>query len=119
MRLLLVDDNPVNLELFRDTLEGAGHDVVTETDPRVGASRAGSERFDLILLDIQMPGLDGYAICRKLRAGGVSGPIVALSSNALPEHLAAGNAAGFDAYLTKPIAPAALREAVAKLGRPS
>ncbi|MDQ2913928.1 MAG: response regulator [Chloroflexota bacterium] len=116
MRLLFVDDNAVNLELFKDALETAGHDVATESDSVLGQARALAERFDLIVLDIQMPRIDGYAVCRALRAAGLRGPILALSSNALPEQISAGTAAGFDAYLTKPITPLALREAVARFG---
>ncbi|HEV8534166.1 MAG TPA: response regulator [Candidatus Limnocylindria bacterium] len=119
MRLLLVDDNALNLELFQDVLEAAGHQVVVEADSFRGQRRALAERFDLIVLDIQMPGADGYVVCKSLRASGLRGPIIALSSNALPEHIAAGRDAGFDAYLTKPITPAALREAVARLGSPA
>ena len=116
MRLLLVDDNEVNLELFRDALSSDGHEVVTESDPRRGQRRALAEPFDLIILDIQMPGSDGYAVCRALRSSGLLGPIVALSSNALPDHVAEGKRAGFDSYLTKPISPAELRAAVRRLG---
>jgi CheY-like chemotaxis protein len=114
MRLLFVDDNPVNLELFKDVLEATGHEVETESDPALGHARALAERFDVIVLDIQMPRIDGRAICRSLRAAGRGGPILALTSNALPEQVAAGTASGFDAYLTKPITPAALREAIAR-----
>ncbi len=117
MRLLLVDDNELNLELFSDALTTDGHEVVTETDPLRGQRRALAEPFDLIVLDIQMPGTDGYAVCRSLRAAGVSGPIVAVSSNALPEHVAEGQRAGFDSYLTKPISPAELRAAVRRFAR--
>ncbi|TMF26098.1 MAG: response regulator [Chloroflexi bacterium] len=114
MRLLLVDDNRLNLELFVDVLEAAGHEVATETDALAGQRRALAEQFDLIVLDIQMPKIDGYEVCRALRAAGMRGPIFALSSNALPDDIAEGRKAGFDAYLTKPITPAALREAVAR-----
>lgn len=117
MRLLLVDDNELNLELFSDALASDGHEVVTESDPLRGQRRALAEPFDLIILDIQMPGTDGYTVCRTLRASGVSGPIVAVSSNALPEHVAEGKRAGFNTYLTKPISPAELRAAVRRFGR--
>jgi len=117
LRLLLVDDNETNLELFGDALATDGHEVVTESDPLRGQGRALAEPFDLIILDIQMPGVDGYAVCRALRRSGLSGPIVALSSNALPEHVAEGKRAGFDTYLTKPISPAELRTAVRRFGR--
>jgi CheY-like chemotaxis protein len=116
VRLLFVDDNAVNLELFRDILETAGHEVATEIDPVLGQARALAERFDVIVLDIQMPRIDGHAICRSLRVAGLGGPILALTSNALPEQVAAGTASGFDAYLTKPITPSALREAIARFG---
>lgn len=117
MRLLLVDDNELNIELFSDVLASDGHEVVTENDPLRGQRRALAEPFDLIILDIQMPGVDGYAVCRALRGSGLRGPIVALSSSALPEQVAEGQSAGFDTYLTKPISPAELRAAVRRLGR--
>lgn len=117
MRLLLVDDNDTNLELFADALASDGHEVITEKDPLRGQRRALTEPFDLIILDIQMPGADGYAVCRALRSSGLSGPIVALSSNALPNDVTEGERAGFDSYLTKPISPAQLRAAVRRLGR--
>ncbi len=117
MRLLLVDDNALNLELFSDVLEQDGHEVIAESDPLRGQRRALAEPFDLIILDIEMPGLDGYAMCRSLRRSGRQGPIIALSSNAMPDQIAQGRDAGFNAYLTKPIAPADLRAAVRRCGR--
>lgn len=112
MRVLLVDDNVMNLELFGDALETDGHEVLVERDGPSGRERALRERFDIVILDIQLPGMDGYAICRDLRAAGVGGPIVALSSSAMADQVQRGLAAGFDAYLTKPILPSALRAAV-------
>lgn len=112
MRILLVDDNALNVELFADSLESDDHEVVVERDGPSGRDRALRERFDLIVLDIQLPGMDGSTLCRGLRAAGVDRPIVALSSSAMPEQVGRGMAAGFDAYLTKPISPAALRAAV-------
>lgn len=112
MRLLLVDDDPMNVELFVAALESDGHEVVVERDGASGRDRGLRERFDLLILDIQLPGIDGYAVCRQLRAAGVDRPIVALSSAAMAEQISRGAAAGFDEYLTKPISPAALRAAV-------
>lgn len=116
MRVLLVEDNRMNVELFVDALETDGHEVTVESDGLRGRSRALSERFDVLILDIQLPGLDGYALCRELRAAGVTTSMLALSSAAMPDQIERGLAAGFDAYLTKPIAPAALREAVRRFG---
>jgi DNA-binding response OmpR family regulator len=66
----------------------------------------------VVLLDIQLPGPSGLDVCRALRAAGRSGPILAVSANALPVQVALGLAAGFDEYLTKPISAQALRAAV-------
>lgn len=117
MRVLLVDDNAMNIELFAASLESDGHEVIVERDGPSGRERALRETFDLVVLDIQLPGLDGYAVCRDLRAAGISGPIVALSSSAMAEQIERGRAAGFDDYLTKPISPNDLRAAVRRLGR--
>ena len=112
MRILLVEDDRANLDLFTDVLDGAGHSVVVEYDGVEGRTRALQESFDLIILDIQLPRLRGDALCRELRERGVQTPIIALSADALPHQVDAGLAAGFDRYLTKPIGPAALRAAV-------
>lgn len=112
MRVLLVDDNPMNVELFVDSLEADGHAVTVERDGVSGRDRALREAFDVLILDIQLPGMDGYAICRDLRASGRTGPILAVSSSAMTDQVERGMEAGFDAYLTKPISPAALRQAV-------
>jgi len=112
VRILLVDDNAMNVELFTDSLEADGHEVVVERDGPRGRERGLAERFDAIILDIQLPGMDGYAVCRELRSGGVRSPILALSSAAMADQVTRGVSAGFDTYLTKPISPMALREAV-------
>jgi CheY-like chemotaxis protein len=112
MRVLLVDDNEMNVELFVDSLATDGHEVVVERDGPTGRGRALREKFDVLVLDIQLPGMDGYAICRDLRTAGVRSPILALSSAAMAEQIDRGMSAGFDQYLTKPISPAALRDAV-------
>lgn len=112
MRLLLIEDEPLNVEVFVDGLEVVGHQVTVERDGMLGLRRALAEPFDLILVDIRLPRLSGEAICRELRAAGRQMPILALSSAAMTEEVQRGLAAGFDGYLTKPIAPHALREAV-------
>lgn len=93
-------------------LEADGHTVTVERDGIAGRDRAIAEPFDIVLLDIQLPGLDGYALCRALLASGVDRPIIAVSSSAMAEHVRRGAEAGFDEYLTKPIGPAAIRAAV-------
>ena len=115
MRILLVEDDPMNVELFEAALQTDGHVIVTERDGVAGERRA-SERFDLIVLDIQLPKKNGLEVCRSLRAGGLRIPIVALSASVLPEEVARTKAAGFDVFLSKPISPRDLRDAVRRLG---
>ena len=105
----------MNVELFESALETDGHEVVTERDGAAGEERA-SERFDLILLDVQLPKKNGLAVCRSLRSRGLRMPIVALSASVLPEEVALTKAAGFDLFLSKPISPRDLRDAVRRLG---
>lgn len=112
MRVLIVDDNRMNAELFSDVLEDDGHQITIERDGPAGRDRALAEPFDLILMDIQLPGIEGTDVCRALRGAGITQPILAISSAALPEQVRRGTAAGFDEYLTKPISPASLRDAV-------
>jgi CheY-like chemotaxis protein len=115
LRILLIEDDPMNVELFESALETDGHEVVTERDGAAGEQRA-SERFDLILLDVQLPKKNGLAVCRSLRERGLRMPIVALSASVLPEEVARTKAAGFDLFLSKPISPRDLRDAVRRLG---
>lgn len=117
VRILLADDDRLNLELYVDVLEDDGHEVHVEATGDAALSRALASSFDVVLLDIQMPGLDGNEVCRRLRAAGYHGPIAALSAAALPDNVRRGEAAGFDAYLTKPLLPRHLLAAVAALTR--
>ncbi|HEV8534513.1 MAG TPA: response regulator [Candidatus Limnocylindria bacterium] len=118
MRVLLAEDNAKNVELFVAALAIDGHDVTVERDGLGARERALREAFDLIVLDIQMPLLDGYALCAELRASGIRGPIIALSAAAMPSDIERGKEMGFDAYLTKPIRPGELRAAVRSFQRP-
>jgi two-component system, sensor histidine kinase and response regulator len=116
-RLLLAEDNAVNQKVATRLLEGLGYrvDVVGDGQAAVTAWQTG--RYDLILMDCQMPVLDGYEASRairKLENGGRRTPIVALTAHAMKgadEHCIA---AGMDAYLTKPIDRAALSETIAQ-----
>jgi len=107
----------MNVELFESALESDKHDIVTERDGEAGERRA-SEPFDLILLDIHLPKKSGLDVCRSLRARGLRIPIVALSASVLPDEVARTKAAGFDVFLSKPISPRDLREAVRRAVAP-
>ncbi len=107
-RILVVEDNATNRILVRLLLESAGATVVEATDGEtalrmVAEAEAENQAFDAILMDIQMPGLDGYEATRRLRAQGCRTPIVALTAHALSGHRERCLAAGCDAYCAKPI----------------
>ena len=104
--VLYIEDNPVNVILMEAMLARLpGVRVLSAPLPLEGLALARSERPDLILLDIQLPGIDGFEVLRRLRADEVTRaiPVVAVSANAMPSDIDAGLAAGFAAYLTKPI----------------
>jgi len=117
MRILLIEDEPLNMEFVRAVLEREGHAVTHESSGLLGRSRALGEPFDLIVSDIDLPGLDGFTLCRELRQAGVRCPMIALTVFTEPEELALGTAAGFERYLTKPVTPQQLREAVRSFDR--
>jgi CheY-like chemotaxis protein len=108
-RVLLAEDNPVNALLARTLLTQVGCTVDRATTGEEAIAAAETKPYDLILMDLRMPGLDGLSAARRLRASGVDSPIVALTANAFDEDRRAALAAGMDDFLTKPLDPAALR----------
>ncbi|HEX7761205.1 MAG TPA: PAS domain S-box protein [Caulobacteraceae bacterium] len=115
--ILVVDDLDVNRELVRAILEATGHSVQEAASGADAVKAALQTRFDLILMDLQMPGMDGYAASKAIRSLASSNqqtPIVALSANVLPEHVDAGAAAGMNGHIGKPIVPEELLGAVAR-----
>ena len=119
--LLLVEDNAVNRRLAELVLVRRGHNVVTVDNGPAAVEAVRRGVFDCVLMDVQMPGMDGMAATRAIReleasrgAGHV--PIVALTAHALPEVREQCLKAGMDGYLAKPIRPATLLEAVERLG---
>jgi len=102
--ILVVEDNPDNLKLFRALLRRAGHEVVelTSGDGLLAAIAAGP--VDLVLMDIQLPGQDGFSLLREIRLSAWSRlPVVALTAHAMAGDRERAMDAGFDGYLTKPI----------------
>jgi CheY-like chemotaxis protein len=112
--LLIVDDNPENLKLILMVLANAGHELVTAADA-LQALRAIEQRMpDLILLDLQLPGMDGLELTRRLRARPETQavPIVAVTAYAMKGDENKARDAGCDGYLVKPIDKRLLREVV-------
>jgi signal transduction histidine kinase/ActR/RegA family two-component response regulator len=115
MRILLAEDGLDNQRLFSHVLRKAGAEVVIAANGREAVAAAtgapADSPFDLILMDMQMPELDGIGATELLRASGYTRPIVALTANGNAEERDRCLAAGCDAFLSKPIAPAKLIEA--------
>ena len=117
LRILLAEDNAVNALLAKALLKRLGC-VVTHAETGDGALAAASaESFDLVLMDVRMPGLDGMEVTRRLRAKGFTSPIIAVTANAFEDDRAACLAAGMDEFLTKPIQPVALNALIAKIAQ--
>ncbi len=103
LKFLLVEDAPENRLLFTCILQAAGVEVDIAVDGREGVEKALQGKYDLVLMDLQMPVLDGYAATRELRRAGFQRPIVALTAHALKEERQRCLAAGFSGHLSKPI----------------
>lgn len=115
-RILVADDNDASRELIREVLEMSGYEVIDAADGQDAVRRAGEGVPDLVLVDIQMPRLDGYGVLRQLRADPrCSGMrVVALTAFAMQGDRERALEAGFDGYITKPVEIAALRQEIRK-----
>jgi CheY-like chemotaxis protein len=114
-RILLAEDGPDNQRLISMMLRKAGADVFVVENGRMAIERACAEPFDLVLMDMAMPVMDGYTAARSLRERGVRVPIVALTAHALAGEREKCLEAGCNAYLTKPIDRAALLSSIRAL----
>jgi CheY-like chemotaxis protein/HPt (histidine-containing phosphotransfer) domain-containing protein len=119
LHLLLVEDNPINRRLAQSVLERQGHDVTVAENGVAALEALERESFDLVLMDVQMPKLDGIeatvAIRRREATTGGHVPIVAVTAHAMAGDRERCMGAGMDGYLTKPIRPAMLLDAIARL----
>ena len=111
-RVLVVDDEPNITELVAMALKYVGFDVATASSGRDALSSVGDFRPDLIVLDVMMPDLDGFEVCRRLRADGIRVPVVYLTARDATEDKVRGLTIGGDDYVTKPFS---LEELVARI----
>ena len=103
--VLIVEDNEKNLKLVRDVLKLKGYRVLEAMNATAGLALARNERPDLILMDIQLPDIDGITALKTIRKDEriARTPVVAVSASAMPDEQQKIVASGFDAYITKPI----------------
>jgi two-component system cell cycle response regulator DivK len=109
-RILVIEDQEDNRAILRDLLGAAGYEYLEAVNGADGVLAAERERPDLILMDIQLPELDGYEATRRIKANPVlkATPVIAVTSYALSGDEAKARAAGCDDYVTKPFSPRAL-----------
>jgi signal transduction histidine kinase/ActR/RegA family two-component response regulator len=113
-RVLLIEDNADAREMLRSALELSGHTVEEAADGRDGLARAEAEPPDVAVIDIGLPGIDGYEVARRLRRLAEGGDmfLIALTGYGQPEDRRRSEEAGFDAHLVKPVDPDALERAL-------
>ena len=116
-RVLLAEDNPVGALLARTLLRREGCVVETAATGEEAVAALKRARYDLVFMDMRMPGMDGPAATRLIRAGGDRTPIVALTANAFAEDRKLCLEAGMDDHLTKPLEPDALRSVLSRWTR--
>jgi two-component system cell cycle response regulator len=106
-RILIIEDNATNLELMVYLFRAFGYDPVTARDGEAGLEAVHREPFDLVICDVQMPGVDGYELARRLKGHPTfrSIPLVAVTAMAMVGDRDRALAAGFDGYIAKPINP--------------
>ena len=104
-RILVVEDNPKNLKLVRDVLTYSGYEVIEATSGEDGVRLAGEASPDLILMDLQLPGIDGSEALRQIRANDTNRDVtvVAVTAFAMHDDRERAFASGFDGYVEKPI----------------
>ena len=103
--VLVIEDNPRNLKLVRDLLQFSGYHTIEATTGEDGLDLARAQRPDLVLMDVQLPGIDGVEVLRRLRADPATAGLViaALTAFAMKDDRVRFLEAGFDGYLEKPL----------------
>jgi CheY-like chemotaxis protein len=115
--IVVADDNPASRELMRELLESSGYNVVDAADGSEALERTLEARPDLVVLDIELPAMSGFEVLEAIRQHPElsSLPVVAVTARAMEGDLERGVAAGFDAYITKPIKIGAVRARIREL----
>jgi len=103
-KVLLIDDSDFNRKIVEVILSSRGYELLQAKDAKQGLEMAKKHKPDLILMDIQLPGMDGYQATRILKSDETTRdiPVIALTANAMPQHTEKAREAGCDGYITKP-----------------
>lgn len=117
MKLLIVEDNPDLVANIYDFFEARGHSVDAAYDAFSGLKFAAERRYDAIILDLMLPGMDGLEVCGRLREGGTDTPILMLTARDTLDNKLEGFASGADDYLIKPFALSELEARLEALHR--
>jgi CheY-like chemotaxis protein len=112
LHLLLVEDDPIVAEVMLGLLREQGHAVAHAAHGLAALSEVATQRFDAALLDLDLPGLDGLALARMLRAQGFAAPLLAVTARSDGDAETQARAAGFDDFLRKPVSGAQLADAL-------
>ena len=116
-KILIIEDDPVALRFAQYTLEQEGYQVLSAPNGLEGLKKAQEEAPGLIILDVMLPGMDGFQVCRRLRATDSTAdiPILMVSAKARESDRGTGPKLGADEYLTKPVSPSELVASVERL----
>ena len=116
-KILIVDDRPEVVELVRVTLEGEDYEIVDASDGKEALKKVRLEKPDLVLLDVVMPKMNGFEVCRKLKKDPQTKeiPIIMLTAKAQKVDKEKGREVGASDYITKPFSPSALLTKIEKL----
>lgn len=117
MKLLLIEDEPSVISLIQRSLSSAGHEITVAMDGQSGLNMSLQHDFDVIILDLMIPIINGMEVCRKIREGQIVTPILMLTALGTTENIVSGLDAGADDYLTKPFKLAELEARIRTLTR--
>lgn len=103
-RILIIEDNPVNMKLFADLLEAKNYKVFKEYDGEAGYEALSGEQFDLLILDIQLPKLNGFELIKRAQSEGLKLPkTIIVSAFAMDNEINLAKTYGINSYITKPV----------------
>jgi len=117
MKLLLIEDEPSVISLIQRSLSVSGYEITVAMDGKSGLQMASQHAFDIIILDLMLPVINGMEVCRKIRSSGSATPILMLTALGTTENIVSGLDAGADDYMTKPFKLAELEARIRTLTR--